>query len=62
MYNKKNHDVAFDSIGPAFEELSNEELVNTDAAVWPIFVATGKLLLSALGGSAITFTIDKLKQ
>ena len=47
---------------PVFEELSNEELVNTDAAVWPIFVATGKLLLSALGGSAITFTIDKLKQ
>lgn len=61
MYNKKNHDLALDSIGPAFEELSNEELVSTDAAAWPIFVATGKILLSALGGSAITFTIDKIK-
>ena len=61
MYNQKNFDTAMDSIGPAFEELSNEELMNTDAAALTFLVVTGKVLLSALGGSAITFTIDKLK-
>lgn len=60
MYNKIKNDAAFDAIGPAFEELSNEELLNTDAAATPIFVATGKIVLSLLGGSAVTITIDKI--
>lgn len=61
MYNKLEQDSALSSIGTTFEELSDDEIMNTDAAVAPFLISLGKILLSALGGSAVTFTIDKIK-
>lgn len=60
MYNNIKKDEALRSVGPAFEELSDAELYSTDAAATPVFVATGKILLTALYGSAVTITIDKI--
>lgn len=56
MYAKQKD---FYNIGPAFEELSDVELMDTDAAGTPTIVLSyiGKGILSALGSSAVSFTI-----
>lgn len=57
MYAKKFSDL--EKIGPAFEELSDEEMMITDGGVTPTVVLSviGKACVSGLVGGAVTCTI-----
>lgn len=56
MYEKQKE---FYDIGPAFEELSESELMDTEALGTPTIALSyvGKGILSALASSAVSFTI-----
>ena len=56
MYNTEKK---FENIGPAFEDLSDNELYNTDGAATPIMVLSiaGKAAVSALISGAISCSL-----
>ncbi len=55
---------ALEFVGPSFEEMSENEMLNVDAEVTPtvsaVSVSVLKVTCSAITGVAFTFTIDRI--
>lgn len=60
--NRNVHDEALNAVGPSFEELSEENMVNIEGEITPTVVvsAATKLVVTALTGYAVTCTIDRI--
>lgn len=51
---------ALEFVGPAFEEMNENDMLNVDAEVSPAIVVSAKIVTSAITGVAFTFTVDKI--
>jgi hypothetical protein len=59
--NKNINNEALNAIGPSFEELSEDNMINVEGEISPTFIFASKLVVTALTGYAVTCTIDKIK-
>ncbi|MDE6426549.1 MAG: hypothetical protein K2K89_10525 [Ruminococcus sp.] len=60
--NKNADNEALNAVGPSFEELSEENMVNIEGEATPavVSVVATKLIVTALTGYAVTCTIDRI--
>ena len=52
---------ALEALGPSFEELSEETMMNIDGELSPTFIYASYLGVTAVTGYAATCIIDRLK-
>lgn len=56
--NVKNE--ALKAVGPSFEELSENDMLNIEGEITPTFIVASKLVVTAITGYAATYTIDRI--
>ena len=49
---------ALNAIGPSFEELNEENMLNVEGEITPTFVIASKVIVTAITGYAITCLLD----
>lgn len=59
--NKNINNEALNAIGPSFEELSEDNMLNVEGEITPTFIIASKLVCTALTGYAVTCTVDLIK-
>lgn len=59
--NKNINNEALNAIGPSFEELSEDAMLNVEGEITPTFIIASKLIVTGLAGYAATCVIDRIK-
>lgn len=55
--------IALNAIGPSFEELDDDSMMEIDGEITPTVVVTAitKVVVTMITGVSVTFTIDRFK-